>query len=380
MQEWSCLAIDYVQFYVDDVEHWRRVYLDTWQFSERSRWQTDDTLHVWVSHADIHLLLSQALSACSPVARFRRQRARGVAEIGLRVDRLDGAISHLRDRLNFKCSSFKHPKLDRSKLDRPNFERWPDWNDGRDRGIRIQTPFGIRHALIERSPSSQPDDALLPGTPAARSPASLSPEVSLTHIDHAVLNVGRDRLQTAARWYAEVLGLEPLDRFDIHTPYSGLRSVVMGCRDRGLQLPINEPTHARSQVQEFLEANGGSGIQHIALHASDIERTVGTLRDRGVEFLAIPSSYYDRMAANPLLRDRVERLRPIHLLADLEPPDRLLLQTFARPLFGEPTFFYEIVQRQQRAVGFGEGNFQALYEAIEREQQHRAAHLTGNST
>ncbi|MEO0852348.1 MAG: VOC family protein, partial [Cyanobacteria bacterium J06648_11] len=165
----------------------------------------------------------------------------------------------------------------------------------------------------------------------------------------------------------------PLDRFDIQTPHSGLRSVVMGCRDRGLQLPINEPSHARSQVQEFLDANGGPGIQHVALHSSDIERSVRTLRDRGVEFLSIPESYYERLRDRAALGDRADRLHALHLLADLERPDRLLLQTFARPLFDEPTFFYEIVQRHQRALGFGEGNFQALYEAIEREQHHRTS-------
>ncbi|MEM6447644.1 MAG: VOC family protein [Cyanobacteria bacterium P01_D01_bin.123] len=352
VQEWSCLAVDYIRFYVDDAEHWRQYYCNIWNFSERSRWQSAHTLDIWLSHARIHILLSQAIAPESPVARYRGHQAQGVAEVGLQVKHLDRAVEHLK-------RSFDVHWL-------------PGWNEGRARGVRLQTPFGICHTLIERSGLPQLGDGLLPDTHHSNPVRSdLDEEVAFTHIDHVVLNVGCGQLDDAMQWYEQAFGLELLDRFDIQTPYSGLRSVVMGRRDRGLQLPINEPTHPQSQVQEFLDANGGAGIQHVAFHSSDIARSVRGLRERGVEFLSVPPTYYAQLATSPHLRDRVEQLRANRLLADLEPPDRLLVQTFARPLFGEPTFFYEIVQRQRRAIGFGEGNFQALYEAIERDQQQR---------
>lgn len=353
MQDWSCLAVDYVQFYVDDAERWRRYYCDIWNFSERSRWQSQHTRYIWLSHAQIHVLLSQAIAPASPVARYRDRRARGVAEIGLQVKHLERAIEYLRDRVEVDIL--------------------PTWNGGRARGVRLQSPFGISHVLVERSGVTQPEDALWPGAPLAGAPhQAAEAEIAFTHVDHVVLNVGRHQLDAATAWYADVLGLEALDRFDIQTPYSGLRSAVMGCRDRGLQLPINEPTDPRSQVQEFLDANGGPGIQHVAFYAPDIARSVRALRDRSIEFLDVPQTYYEQLAGHPSLRDRVEQLRNDRLLADLEAPDRVLMQTFTRPIFDEPTFFYEIVQRQRRAIGFGKGNFQALYEAIERDQQQRA--------
>ncbi|NJK34377.1 MAG: 4-hydroxyphenylpyruvate dioxygenase [Oscillatoriales cyanobacterium SM2_2_1] len=174
-----------------------------------------------------------------------------------------------------------------------------------------------------------------------------------TVIDHVVLNVPAGQLEVIARWYQEYLGLGLGQQFDIRTEHSGLRSVVLHDRARGIQVPINEPSSGQSQVQEFLDHYGGPGVQHLALRTEDIYGTVAALGDRGVAFLATEPP----------------------ILVEKQPERAALLQIFTQPLFGKPTFFLEIIQRQRQAQGFGDGNFQRLFEAIEREQQRRKGSL-----
>jgi 4-hydroxyphenylpyruvate dioxygenase len=154
--------------------------------------------------------------------------------------------------------------------------------------------------------------------------------------------------------------------------------------DGTAQIPINEPTSANSQIQEFLDANRGVGIQHIALQTDDIVQTVAQLRQDGLKFLSVPNAYYDRLADRPGFQSQDTDWSAIatqEILVDWpqETPEAMLLQVFTETVFPEPTFFFEIIQRQTyqakgecyRAAGFGEGNFQALFEAIEQEQMKR---------
>jgi 4-hydroxyphenylpyruvate dioxygenase len=179
------------------------------------------------------------------------------------------------------------------------------------------------------------------------------PSHLFSHIDHIVLNVPTGQMQAAAWWYVEHMGLSVSDRFSIQTERSALRSIVMENPDRTIQIPINESSTANSQIQEFLDCNRGAGIQHLALHAYDIAIAVDKLEMRGVEFL---------------------KTEPQILIdTQYKTNDKALLQIFTQPIFSQPTFFFEIIQRRNQAQGFGEENFQALFEAIKQEQISRTS-------
>jgi len=205
-------------------------------------------------------------------------------------------------------------------------------------------------------------------------PMPLGPEVGLLKIDHVVGNIAKGTLATWIAFYEEVLGFRELIHYSeeqIRTEYSALMSTVVWNGDK-IVMPLNEPADGRrkSQIQEYLDTYGGPGVQHIALRTEDIFATVRALRDRGVRFLTTPPSYYDDV------RERLAHLNlPWDVLSDLgvlvdEDQDGYLLQIFTENISDRPTVFLEIIQREG-CKGFGEGNFKALFEAIEREQARR---------
>ena len=151
-------------------------------------------------------------------------------------------------------------------------------------------------------------------------------------------------------------------------------SKVVGNTDGYIRLPINEPSSENSQIQEFLDEFNGPGVQHIALLTSDIVRTVTEMRNNGVDFLEVPDSYYEMMPARVgEIQEDIEDLKKSRVLVDRDREDGYLLQLFTKPVFDRPTLFYELIQRHGNSIGFGEGNFQALFEAIEREQEKRGS-------
>ena len=214
-----------------------------------------------------------------------------------------------------------------------------------------------------------------PGFTAANlPPVPEGPEVGLLKIDHVVGNIAKGTLATWIAFYEEVLGFRELIHYSeeqIRTEYSALMSTVVWNGDK-IVMPLNEPADGRrkSQIQEYLDTYGGPGVQHIALRTDDIFATVRALRARGVRFLTTPPSYYDDV------RDRLAHLNlPWDVLSDLgvlvdEDQDGYLLQIFTENISDRPTVFLEIIQREG-CKGFGEGNFKALFEAIEREQARR---------
>jgi 4-hydroxyphenylpyruvate dioxygenase len=176
-------------------------------------------------------------------------------------------------------------------------------------------------------------------------------------------------------YYANVLGFRNLITFDdsdISTEYSSLMSKVMANGNDKIKFPINEPASGKkkSQIEEYLDFYRGPGAQHLALATDDILSTVQALRDRGVEFLSVPTSYYDELQARVgTIDEPVEELAKLGILVDRD-PDGYLLQIFTKPVEDRPTLFYEIIQRKG-ATSFGKGNFKALFESIEREQERR---------
>jgi len=193
--------------------------------------------------------------------------------------------------------------------------------------------------------------------------------------DHVVANVEDSRMETWAGYYAAIFGFRHLQTFDdkqISTQYSALRSKVMASDNGNVKLPINEPAPGlrRSQIQEYLDFNFGPGVQHIALLTGDILETVGELRDRGMGFLDVPDSYYDALPERVgAIDEDLDAIRKARILVDRD-EEGYLLQLFSKPVEDRPTLFYEVIQRKG-SRGFGVGNFKALFESIEREQERR---------
>lgn len=204
---------------------------------------------------------------------------------------------------------------------------------------------------------------------------STKPSSGLSAIDHVVANVEYGAMDRWVQFFAETLGFEMLVHFDdqaISTEYSALMSKVMRDRTGKIKLPINEPAVGKhkSQIEEFLDYHQGPGIQHIALTTPDIIETVTRLKQAGVEFLQTPPSYYQNLSDRiGVIEEPIEELAKLGILIDRD-EEGYLLQIFTQPVQDRPTLFFEVIQRHG-AQGFGEGNFKALFEAIEREQSLR---------
>ncbi|ADE14379.1 4-hydroxyphenylpyruvate dioxygenase [Nitrosococcus halophilus Nc 4] len=197
--------------------------------------------------------------------------------------------------------------------------------------------------------------------------------VGLTHIDHLTHNVPEGRMDHWAHFYERLFNFQEIRYFDIHGKATGLKSRAMTSPCGKIRIPINEPSDKKSQIQEYLEAYHGEGIQHIALATEDIYQTVETLHHQGVEFMGVPDTYYDAVEARiPQHGEDLARLHQDRILIDGAPQQGqgLLLQLFTQTMIGP--IFFEIIQRKGNQ-GFGEGNFQALFEAIEQDQIKRGA-------
>ena len=207
-------------------------------------------------------------------------------------------------------------------------------------------------------------------------------QLPIIGIDHIVLNVAAGDLEPAVAWYEEILGFRSQQAFTIQTDRSALHSQVMVSSNSYVQFPINQPASPNSQIQEFLDCNQGAGIQHIALKTCNIIEAIAQFRNNGVSFLSVPPTYYTQLQQRlglpisfPISVDELQAIAQQQILVDWQDshPDALLLQTFTQPIFTQPTFFFEIIERRSQATGFGEGNFRALFEAIEREQMKRGS-------
>jgi len=244
-------------------------------------------------------------------------------------------------------------------------------NDGEIVIASFKTYGETIHSLVERKNYK---GLFMPGFVPVK-PFYNPPSVGLKYVDHCVGNVELGKMNVWVEFYSHVMGFRNLLTFDdedISTEYSSLMSKVMANGNDRIKFPINEPASGKkkSQIDEYLEFYKGPGVQHMALATDDIVKTVTTLRDRGVEFLSAPTTYYAE------LQKRVGKIdEPLDVLASLgilvdRDPDGYLLQIFTKPVEDRPTVFYEIIQRKG-AKSFGKGNFKALFESIEAEQAKR---------
>jgi 4-hydroxyphenylpyruvate dioxygenase len=311
-------------------------------------------------------VLSGAVHAGTPGARQVTTHGDGIADIALAVPDVDAAYAHA---VGAGATGLAAPH---------------DLTDahGTVRIATIATYGDTRHSLIDRS---QYDGPFLPGF-AARGPivdrgpaiaAGLQPKRFFQAVDHVVGNVELGRMDTWVEFYHRVMGFTNMAEFvgdDIATDYSALMSKVVADGTRKIKFPLNEPAVSarKSQIDEYLEYYGGPGAQHVAVATNDILASVDAMRAAGLEFLATPDSYYD----DPALRARIgtvrvpiEELKSRGILVDRD-EDGYLLQIFTRPVQDRPTVFFELIERHG-SLGFGKGNFKALFQAIEREQAIR---------
>jgi 4-hydroxyphenylpyruvate dioxygenase len=309
----------------------------------------------------VRFVLKGGVDPASPVLDHHRRHGDGIVDIALEVPDVDRCIRHARAQ-------------GATVLEEPH-----DVSDehGTVRLAAIATYGETRHTLVDRSRYTGP---YLPGyvarTSTHRKPEG-APKRLFQALDHVVGNVELGHMDEWVDFYHRVLGFTNMAEFvgdDIATEYSALMSKVVASGNHRVKFPLNEPAigKKRSQIDEYLEFYGGPGAQHLALATNDILRTVDALRDAGVEFLPTPDSYY----TDPALRARIGEVRvPIEelqargILVDRD-EDGYLLQIFTKPIGDRPTVFFELIERHG-SLGFGKGNFQALFEAIEREQAKR---------
>jgi 4-hydroxyphenylpyruvate dioxygenase len=310
-----------------------------------------------LEQGDIRFVVSGALDAESPIAQHVRTHGDGVHDLAWLVDDVEAAY--------------------RAGVERGASGVRPPWTESDGHGELHLAQVGAYgetvHTFVDRTRYT--GSVLEPGYSDENVPrVSLGGDVGLESIDHVVGNVEQGKLDDWVRFYEEVLGFGRLQHFDddqIRTEYSALMSTVVWNGSK-IVMPLNEPASGlkKSQIQEYLEHYDGPGVQHIALRTSDIVATVQELGARGLRFMKTPAAYYvdarERLAAFDLPWDELQRH---NILVDSD-DDGYLLQIFTEMVTDRPAIFFEIIERRG-ARGFGEGNFKALFEAIERDQERR---------
>ena len=300
-----------------------------------------------------NFVLTTPMDADDPAAEHIKKHGDGVHDIALEVADADEAFE---EAVRRGAKPAHHPRDEKDE-------------HGTIRRAAVHTYGDTIHSLISYKDYKGP---FLPGYMKAHVPGD---DCGILRIDHIVGNVELGKMQHWADYYTNVFGFHryiTFDDKDISTEYSALMSIVMSDDSHSVKFPINEPAAGRkkSQIQEYIEAYGGPGAQHIALQCKDVIATVGKLQSNGIDFLRVPDTYYHSLheRVGPV-EEEVEDLRSLGVLVDRD-EEGYLLQIFSKPVEDRPTVFFEIIQRKG-SRGFGKGNFKALFESIEMEQARR---------
>lgn len=350
---------DYVEFYVGNAKQAAHYYQTAFGFQPLAYAGLETGLKDRTSYVlrqdKITFVFTTALTPDSAIAEHCKQHGDGVKMVALWVDDARKSFTETTKR---GAKSYQEPTVSSD-------------SNGEVVVAGIHTYGETIHLFVERK---NYNGIFLPGY-IKWDPFYKPEPVGLMYVDHMVGNVGWNEMNVWAKFYEEVMGFKQLISFDdkdISTEYTALMSKVMANSNMRIKFPINEPAigKKKSQIEEYLDFYYGSGVQHVAMATNNIIETVTALRDRGVEFLRVPQTYYTTVL------DRVghidEDLAPIAdlgILVDRD-EDGYLLQIFTKPVEDRPTVFYEIIQRKG-AKSFGKGNFKALFESIELEQQSR---------
>jgi 4-hydroxyphenylpyruvate dioxygenase len=351
---------DYVEFYVGNARQAAHYYRTAFGFRLAAyrgpETGTRDRASYVLVQDKIRFVLTTPLTAEGEIADHVRLHGDGVRDIALWVDDAETAWRVATSR---GARSVCQPETVSDS-----------WGEVRVASIGI---YGDTvHSFIERRNYR---GAFLPGFEAVTTEDTLARPVGLKYVDHMVGNVGWGEMNRWVDFYHDVMGFRMFKHFDdndISTEYSALMSKVMSNGNDRVKFPINEPAHGKrkSQIEEYLEFYRGPGVQHIAMATDNIIETVGALRRQGVDFLRVPSAYYDDLLQRiGPIDEPIDELRQLGILVDRD-DEGYMLQIFTRPVEDRPTLFYEVIQRKG-SRSFGKGNFKALFEAIEREQARR---------
>ena len=353
-------GIDHVEFWVGNAKQAAHYYRALWGFTPVAyagleTGVRDRASYVMVQN-DIRFVFTGPLSPDGEIAEHVHMHGDGVHDIAFAVDDVESAWRETTSRGA------------RSALEPTTIEG----QKGVLRRSAIHTYGEVIHSFVDRSDYV---GTFAPGYHKVRTPAAAATGQQLLEVDHCVGNVELGDMNRFVDFYRDVLGFSQLIHYDdkvIHTEYSALMSKVMTNGNGRVKFPINEPAEGKkkSQIQEFLDWYLDAGTQHIALRTTDIVGTVRALRDRGVEFLGMPHTYYEALPGR--VGDvgvPMQTLEDLGIEADRD-EEGYLPQIFTKPVQDRPTFFFEIIERHG-SRGFGVGNFKALFEAIEREQEKR---------
>jgi 4-hydroxyphenylpyruvate dioxygenase len=350
---------DFVEFYVGNAKQASHFYKTAFGFQSLAYAGPETGIRDRVSYAvrqnKLTFVFTTPLRANNPIADHIYKHGDGVKILALRVPDAAGAWKETTIR---GAESYMKP------------EKMID-TDGEVVISGIHTYGETVHLFIERKNYT---GIFMPGFKEWKSNYNPS-STGLLYVDHCVGNVGWNQMNKWVQFYEEVMGFRNILTFDdkdISTEYSALMSKVMSNGNGFVKFPINEPAEGKkkSQVEEYLEFYDGEGCQHVALATANIIETVTDLQNRGVEFLKVPTTYYDDLQDRVgKIDEDIEPLKELGILVDRD-NEGYLLQIFTKPVEDRPTLFFEIIQRKG-AKSFGKGNFKALFEAIEREQELR---------
>ncbi len=350
---------DYIEIYVGNAKQAAHFYKTAFGFQSLAYAGPETGVRDRASYVliqnKIRLVLTTPLKSDHPISEHIKKHGDGVKVMALMVDDAYDAYAQTIQR---GAKSYMEPNTLTDA-------------DGEVRMSGIYTYGETVHLFVERKNYNGP---FMPGFKKWESTYNPEP-VGLLYVDHCVGNVGWGRMNETVKWYEDVMGFRNILSFDdkmISTEYSALMSKVMSNGNGYVKFPINEPASGKrkSQIEEYLEFYEDEGVQHIAIATADIVSTVKQLMARGVDFLRVPSTYYDDLFERVgQIEEDIEPLRELGILVDRD-DEGYLLQLFTKPLEDRPTLFIEIIQRKG-AKSFGAGNFKALFEAIEREQDLR---------
>ena len=353
------MGTDYVELYVGNAKQSAHFYKTAFGFQSEAyagleTGLTDRTSYV-LKQGKIRLVLTTPLEKDGPIFEHINEHGDGVKVMALWVDDAKSAWEETTKR---GAKSFMEPVVEKDE-------------HGEVVRSGIHTYGDTVHIFVERK---NYNGVFLPGFKKWESHYNPEP-VGLKFIDHMVGNVDWNEMKTWCEFYGKVMGFAQIVSFtddDISTDFTALMSKVMSNGNGRIKFPINEPAEGKkkSQIEEYIDFYNGAGVQHIAVATDDIVKTVSAMRDRGVEFLYVPETYYDDLLERVGdIDEDVEVLKEHGILIDRD-EEGYLLQLFTKPVVDRPTMFFEIIQRKG-AQSFGVGNFKALFEAIEREQENR---------
>ncbi|MDB5199207.1 MAG: 4-hydroxyphenylpyruvate dioxygenase [Chitinophagaceae bacterium] len=353
------LGTDYIEFYVGNAKQAAHFYKTAFGFQSLAyagpETGVKDKVSYVIRQHKLTFVLTTPLRPNNEIADHIYRHGDGVKVIALKVD---DAVSAWAETSKRGVRNYQLPTTLKD-------------DDGEVILSGIHTYGDTVHIFVERK---NYNGVFMPGYREWKSDYNPA-DTGLLYVDHCVGNVGWNQMNKWVKFYEEVMGFKNILSFDdkdISTEYSALMSKVMSNGNGFVKFPINEPAvgKKKSQVEEYLEFYLGEGVQHVAIATNNIVDTVTMLKSRGVEFLPIPSSYYDELQQRMShIEENIYQLKKLNILVDRD-EEGYLLQIFTKPLQDKPTVFFEIIQRRG-AKSFGKGNFKALFEAIERQQAER---------